>query len=887
MQSFLESTSLFVKRKMLPALLFLSVAVSSDAYADVAFEDKPLKEVLHQLQDETPYFFLYRESLIADIRVTLFSSEEKMLDDLKSVLREHDISLLMDSERNQVFLTRTQKQNSTDRAVTLKGQVVDMDTGERLPFATLSWEEDGLKTGATTNGSGYFEIRRSPDDPEWIITVSYMGFKKREVRLNTSHSDQFTDLTIRLEPEVIKGSDIVITGFAGYHPSDTLLSGMIDARRFSPLGESNSIRALQAHPSVSMGSAMNDGINVRGSSPDGFRVILDGMSIFNQSHLFGLLDSFNEDAIQSSGYYFGVVPANIDTPTGGTLNLITRTGSRNEFKTRAGISNTSISSTFEGPLGDRSSWLLSTRLSYMDQIDWFNNMELIKWGLDIDRPRRVASEDPDFTDFVLQPGASSAHFIDIHGKIYHETSESHRFIVSGYFGGDRTRQNARRRTRSAGGEGRFELENVRTSNDWGNALLSLKYERNFFNRFYSATTAGISTYETEFSKDDFVYSRMSGQSEERRSVTIFSYPFRNRSTMNEVRVNQNVEFRYSRIRAVLGKTWRYYQGEYSESSFDRAAFFSKTSAHLLDAYLHTEWKPASNVELETGSRFYYYSRSQQVFAGPRIKGRLTPVSWLRVLGGFSVNHQFLHRVSLQNATTADVWILSTKQQPPATSRQYSFGVEVTPFSAIYLKIEAYRKRYKKLRIHELNSQSLENTFSGTPWFYQNDGEARGVEVIIRKRHDLFTFTQSYTLSRMIFSNPFLLDGHEYYADWDRTHSSSSMMQMHFRDDFRLYVSWLMMSGASNALSTFGTDSEERLSPYYRMDVSLKYIHKFSRSSHMELGFSVFNVFDRDNVWYRNYDFSFDETRSIPRLQPIAVDVLDLGFHPSFNMKFHF
>lgn len=119
---------------------------------------------------------------------------------------------------------------------------------------------------------------------------------------------------------------------------------------FSPLGESNAVRSLQMLPAVSMNTALNDGINIRGSSSDGFHVLLDGLTVYNQSHLFGLLDAMNADVLKSSGFYYDVTPAQYQAPLGGTLSLITRTGSINDFRSSFGISNTALKSTVEGPL---------------------------------------------------------------------------------------------------------------------------------------------------------------------------------------------------------------------------------------------------------------------------------------------------------------------------------------------------------------------------------------------------------------------------------------------------------------------------------------------------------------------------------------------------------
>ncbi|MGF1670499.1 MAG: carboxypeptidase-like regulatory domain-containing protein, partial [Balneolaceae bacterium] len=727
----------------------LPFTLTAKANPEISFHNTPLKEVILVIQNETPWFFLYRESQIADIRITINSSKEEIINDLKPVLKPYNISLLIDHERRQVFLTRSDSQKNPGQNVVIKGQIVDSDTGERLPFAAITWIENNNLSGVAANSSGTFTIRRSITGREFRITVSYIGYKKREITLTIPESNRIEDITVRLEPNPFSGNEIIVSGNISYNPSDSLINHLMDASRFSPLGESNSIRALKAHPSVSNGAAMNNGINIRGSTPDGFLIQLDGMSIFNQSHLFGLLDSFNDDAIQSAGFYYGIVPSNIDSPTGGTLNLITRTGSLNESKNRIGLSNTSINGTFEGPLGKRGSWLLSARASYMDAIDWFNNSEIIRWGLDINRPTRLADEEESFEDLVLRPGSSSAQFLDLHGKIYIEGANSDRWIFSSYFGGNDTGHKATRRNRSANTGGEFVFEDVETSNRWGNLLLSLKYEKEIWGDVFSTSLAGISIYQTEFDKDDFVYNRLNalGGTE---SVTVFTNPFRNRSSMNEVKFKQELEYRKNSFSVVAGGGWRYYLGEYSELSFDRPSFFLRTGAHLIDSYIQNQWKPISRIGINAGVRASWYSLSNEIFWSPGLKVNFSPMDPVQVFAGFSKNHQFLHRVSLENTTTADVWILTTSSQPPASSEEYTAGIQITPFQRFFIQAEFYDKTFENLRIHELNTQTFGNTFSGTPWFFQNEGKSRGAEFLLRNSFSYFTLIQTYTLSRMTF-----------------------------------------------------------------------------------------------------------------------------------------
>ncbi len=879
-----------MKYLLLSLLFLLPFSFPSDSKAALSnsSEEQSLREIIRETERQTGYTFLYRESLISGISLQFNQDEAIGLEQLSSALEPYPIKLVIQHDRRVVIITERRQAQADPSELRITGQVVDAQTGERLPFTTVSWRESGQLRGVATGTSGRFDVRPRFTDLEPEITFSFVGYRTFTITFDRSELP-IRDVTIRLEPASVRSDDIIVSGFSGSTPSDSLLAGMINASRFSPLGEASSIRALQSHPSVAAGPAFNSGMNVRGSNPDGFLVLLDGMTIFNQSHLFGLLDSFNPHAVQSSGYYFGVVPASMESPTGGTLNLITRTGSRAGFRGRAGLSNTSLNTTLEGPAGSRSSWMLSGRASYMNQLSWFRNDDFIRWGLDVDRPTGSADSSADFTSLVLRPGDSSAAFFDLHGKFYHETSSNSRFILSAYLGGDDTWSEAERRVRRPGTDtdNGFVFEPVRTTNLWGNALVSLQYEHLFESGLYSTTKTGLSSYESDFSKDDFVYTRIQQQSGS-VSTTIFTYPFRNRSTMNELRFDQNLEFRVlANLDIAAGAGLRYYRGEYGESSFDRSDVFIEKDALLGTAFVHADWEPVSFLEISGGSRLYYFNEGNKILPAPRAAIKITPGSSFSLNAGYAVTRQFLHRISIANTATADVWILSDEKQKPASSEQFSAGFELSPVSWFYFKMDAYQKNYSNIRLHELNTRSLENTFSESPWFYNNSGDARGLEFILRTRQFNTVLTQNYTLSEAEFSNPDLSDGRPAPAPWDRTHSYNAVLEVPVMNSLTLWGSWLMMSGSPNPVYTPENEENERLNAYYRLDLSAKYHRNLSERSDLEVSFSVFNVLNHQNQWYRDYAFTFDETRNIPRLTPVPTDILDLGIHPSFSIAVSF
>lgn len=863
--------------------LLITPVQSQDTYS---YSNVQAVDLFEDLQEKSSWRFLYREALLSPHSFSFQSDRDNLLRNLEQSLATKGLTMQVDEQRQQILILRGTQNIQLNQPVTISGQVVDAVTGERLPFATLSWMDNGRLKGQAAGNSGTFRIQLNTPDNNLVVRASYVGYLQEELEINLDSDKTLRDVTIRLTPQSLTGSEIVITGSNYYTQQDSSVTGLIKTDRFSPLGEGNSIRALQILPSVAVTTALNDGLNIRGSSPDGFHVELDGMAIFNQSHLFGLLDSFNDDAIQNSGFFYDVAPAQIHAPSGGTLSLITKTGSLNEFQATAGISNTTAKATLSGPLKKgRSSWLISGRSSYMDQVQWFNNRQLIQWGLDIDRPGSDPVNNGTQVSGLVTPGSSDAYFFDLHGKVYFEGVNGSRTIAGLYFGGDETRQNANRITRNTGGDTRFAEEEVTTDNEWSNFSASLKHQRSLSSSVYSHSTIGISAYETLFSKDDFIYTRVGG-TPEAPQISVFTYPLSNQSTMNQVKLDQSFDLFTDFASFTTGFSGIYHRGEYAEVSFDRSGFYRQTESLQVDGYLQADIELKEVAELQAGTRVHYYSNGQFLEWSPRLKATFFPGKTISFGLGYSRNIQFIHRIGFSNVVTADLWVLSNEQQPPSVTDHYSAGMYLRPFDRFYLQIEGYIKNQNRIRLHEINTRSLTNTFSNSPWFFENNGHARGVEFLARKEFPRFAVTQSYTYSITELQNDNINNGERFLAEWDRTHSAATMLEVPVFKGLDLYASWIMASGTPDRFTGTISNNNERLGATYRLDVSASYAAKMGTTD-LQAKFSLFNVLNANNDWYREYRLALETDRVVPFLRPVSVDVYDLGFQPSFEVKISF
>lgn len=865
--------------------MVLISGLSQMARAQYSFKDTPLMEVIEKVHLETSYLFLYRESLVRGITIQLEAEDQEIMEALKAAIRPKGLDLLVIEAQKQVVIFRSQKERTLEELY-LQGYMVNANTGERLPFATLSWKgKEGLK-GTVANESGYFQTRITLDDPGGLtLRSSYIGFKPHVISFSAEELRQLDELTIRLSPTITNSREVVVLGLRRYTDQSSIQK-TVDIARGTVLGEHNIIKSMQQLPAVTTGPALSEGLHVRGSPADGFQVLLDGMTMYNQTHLFGLFDNFNADALQIGGLYVGITPADYEAPMGGTLALITRTGSVLKYKAKARVSNTSANLTLEGPLSKgKSSLMISGRTSLLEQVNWFGNEDLLRWGLDVDRPYKLlAAEGVNLRSDLIRAGNTSASFGDIHAKFNLETRRGSRLILSGYYGYDDIQVHSERlfrRFSSLQGE-QLIYEPVTSENRWKNGKLSGHFQQRLNDHLHHKVMAGWSVFNNHFYKDDFTYTQINPGT---NNLESFTTHLGIKSVLNEIMVRDDMEWILGTTRISTGISYKLYSGEYFEDSFERPSYFKEDQAHKVDAYLHSDIDPVSYVHISGGLRVHYYSRGDYWSFSPRIKLYILPQSDLSLGGGYSRNFQHVNRISFSNVQSSDVWIMVDENQPPSFVDQFTAGVylEKPHFLA---HVEAYIKDYEHLRLHEIETYSVTNAFGAAPWFSNNSGYGKGAELQLINRYDRFELNQSLTLSQMQLQNPEINNGKVFLADWNRKWQYTGTISLKWMEYLQTNVTQVFATGTPNKLNVFGLQDQQSLDHYYRTDVRLSYHRKLGKAL-LEASLNFYNILNVQNPWYREYGFGVDESSGSPRFESLPIEVYDLGIQPSFSVSVRF
>jgi len=103
---------------------------------------QPLRMVIQTLETASGYRFLYRDALVAGVRIR-FEFNENWKDALKKELRAAGLDLVINERRKQIVIFPAGDAGDAGYAreiismKPLRGYVIDEQTGERLPFATV------------------------------------------------------------------------------------------------------------------------------------------------------------------------------------------------------------------------------------------------------------------------------------------------------------------------------------------------------------------------------------------------------------------------------------------------------------------------------------------------------------------------------------------------------------------------------------------------------------------------------------------------------------------------------------------------------------------------------------------------------------------------------
>lgn len=264
-------------------------------------------------------------------------------------------------------------QESNQRRGSITGCVVDAQTLEPLIGVNLIIEK--TLNGAATDTDGRFEITNLTPGI-YTVTVRYIGYETQlipDIVVGVQGADE---LYIKLNPATLQGDEITVT--TGYF-SETNTEGIgkvsftpEEIRRNPGAGQELS-RVLAALPSVASRGETSTDLLVRGGSPTENGNYIDNIPVPNVRHFTmqggrsnGPIGIVNTDLVSDIEFSAGGFTSKFGNHLSSVSDISYRDGNSDHIRGNLGFNMAGGGGDINGPLGKKTTFLLSARRSYLD-----------------------------------------------------------------------------------------------------------------------------------------------------------------------------------------------------------------------------------------------------------------------------------------------------------------------------------------------------------------------------------------------------------------------------------------------------------------------------------------------------------------------------------------
>lgn len=887
--------------------------------------EKPLTEILQDISDEYSVFFSYSVTEIPTDPISVQADRTPLSNFLVEILSPYGLSFEM-VEGNFIAIKPAEEIGAL-----LAFNVIDSDTGDPVELV-LARQLNSYK-GTYSDLDGYIELYINKPS-QYEVELSHLGYESQTfqaLELYTSSSN-----TIELTPKSSELGSITVTeylntGIIVKEDASTVTIRPQNMNVLPGLSEPDALYSLHALPGINSQDESASGINVRGGSNDQVSMYWDNIPMYHTGHYFGLVSALIPSSINSVNVYRSSIPTQFGGATSGLLEM--RGPSFLPRKPSGDITSnlTHASGSVAAPF-KKHGFIFSGRRSFTDlyqsrtfdafQDKLFNASEFSRDG------EPIVAEEGEGEEVEKQ----ELVFWDINGKWIWQPNYRNQLSISAFSNGNKLDY----RTTNEGEESaRFQLHEVETTG------VNFAWDRFWSDRFESKLSASISSYDLEY---DFLLQREvdPAEFEEANEKTLklddhdedeeedeedeeedpFNGGFASGvDSLSDRTIRTNSIFN-TEIRTIntlsLGNSQLKFGGQINILDVDFS--LSQVSTYEDD---YSDKTNNSGIGYSVfGNYIFGVSESFRVDAGvrasrfgfvdiytidPQLNISYAPTNWLQLKASTGRYHQYIR--TLKNfdnsisSRTEEIWYMSDKDDFPILRSEQVSGGFVVQKSGWLLDVEAYSRKLSGLISLNYNFGGLENEESG------GEDIVHGLDVLLRKRINNYRAWVSYSL----------VDAQSFFPDFederfpsflDQKHQLQVVQSLEF-GNFEFSTGWTFKTGApytepqneevievvevdegETETETFfvidwGETNSKRLPNYHRLDISAWYHvpRSVSRSTNIEIGLSILNLYGRTNILNRYY--YPDEIDSDEEIEIVEEERYLLGFTPNLNIRVSF
>jgi hypothetical protein len=723
-----------------------------------------------------------------------------------------------------------------ERLITLRGRVVDANSGEAMANVRVVAKLTDRSTITGADGAFTLELPPGPQDL-YITTVTY-GLVKKSINVSDGTS---SNIEIALNEDAAALTENVTISSGPFESTRTTSTfeqtlNKRELQATSSILLSDPIRAAQALPGVGSNDDFRSEFSVRGAGFDRVGVWLDGVLTDNFVHTVaggypdtGSLSVINSDAINSVSLLSGGSPANFGNRTAAVLDLDSRDGNRVKPSGRIAAALSGISGIVDGPISSgKGSYLIAARKSYIGYL-----------------VRRINDQN----EFANNPPVLG--FADVQGKLLYDLSERNQLGVSAIFGNFDYDRNRDRELLFVNSVFRGDSHNSLFNAHWN---FTPNPQVFWQTRFFAQKTSFKNVNRDELILNDGDRSQYGI-----RSDVSFQLPRSNR-------LEAGLYVRSLNVNSV-SQRFSFANVPFDFGSFDQDGI--EQAYYAQDTWKNERWR----LQFTGGLRVEHSEITSQTLNSPRAS-----LSW-------SINeHWRVHAMVGRYYQFPDFeqifGRLGSRSLRAERATNVSGGVEALVGDRVRVSFEVFNREDANL-FFSLSEPRLDGgfvSFGEFPFRNSLDGHARGFELTLQRRSAnklAGWISYSYLRTKLTDSQT----GLSFVADNEQRHLLNTYASYRFTDTWNLSSVFRFGSGppipgffrqAGDIFFLSDRRNEVRVPDYARLDVRVSKAFLFKRWKLTATG-EVLNLLNRNNLRYAgfdNFDLSGRVVGQLDRVLPI-------------------
>lgn len=908
-------TNLTMKRKV-TLLLLITLLFSAPIWAqnpsakiinDEFFNFTDLKKICDLLKTKYGLQIDIAEGVSLNEKITYWFDHVPADKGFQEALKGTPLKSYMDDNGVIHILQKSQKLNLNDFKYAAKsnlkpekenfkitGKILDSKSGEPLPFSSVQIISNRM--GVQANVDGLFTLPKVPSDTSSLL-VKYLGYRPKVVFLKPGLN--FNNLEVELDAATGELDEVVVVGEKTEVMKANEQIGMYkitpkNIAKLPNVGEKDIFRAFQLLPGISAANQNSSGLYVRGGTPDQNLVIYDGFTVYYVDHLYGFFSAFNSNPIKDVQLFKGGFESKFGGRISSVMEITSKNGNNRKLNLIGDLSAMSANIMAEGPLSKKFTFLVAGRRSWAGPL-YTKIADALKPTASNNTPGGFGGSGGGggFGRRQFQSSTvASSYFYDLNAKVNFTPNLKDVFALSFYLGNDNM-DNSQNVSLPFGNRG-GGLSNSDLS-QWGNTGASFKWSRHWSSKWYSNTLLSYSnfhSYRDNTNQSNFV--RTSGTTQTVKFGSL------EHNDLKDFSLKSDIEGQLTESHLLgFGIQVSDLNIQYNYSQNDTLKIIDKVNKSLIySAYLQDRIHLMNQkLEITPGLRANYFGVTSKIYLEPRLSAQYFVNRQFKFKGAMGNYYQFAKQVEREDILSGsrNFWVLADGVDLPVTSaKHFILGASYEKGDYLF-DVEAYYKDIQNDTRYTLRfTPRIGAGLVASETFFNGTGTVHGIDVLLQKKFGNLTGWIGYTLAKSdklipVFSpNPFPSNfdvRHEFkvvgiykYNRWDFSGSFLYATGKPYTSIIGGY-SVTLLDGSVRDYTEPSTTNGNRFPAQHRLDLAATY--NFPIGS---LTMSIYNVYNRNNVWYKKFQTVVDPDTQERYLS--VTDVNYLGFTPNITLSIH-